>query len=95
MSTENLKGAKTTLEDIIDSTLSQMDSKAADSQEFAAMCDQLEKLHKMKTSERGNRVSADVVATVAANLVGIVLILKFERMDIITSKALGFVKKAM
>lgn len=39
------------------------------------------------------KISPDVLLTVAANLVGIVLILKHEKIDIITSKALNFVLK--
>lgn len=93
MTTINPEGAKITLDDMIDSVLLQMDSKTADANEFVIMCDQLEKLYKMKASERGNRVSADTVVTVAANLVGILTILKFERLDIITSKALNFLPK--
>ena len=53
----------------------------------------LEKLHKMKTAERSSRVSPDTAMTVAANLVGIALIIKHEHVNVITSKALGFVTK--
>lgn len=36
-------------------------------------------------------ISPDTILVVAGNLLGIVLILKHEKIDIITSKALGFV----
>lgn len=36
-------------------------------------------------------ISPDTILVVAGNLLGIVLILKHEKLDIITSKALGFV----
>lgn len=43
--------------------------------------------------ELGNkrRISPDTIAIVAGNLIGIVIILGFERGHIITTKALGFI----
>lgn len=46
-----------------------------------------------KAAEKPNTLSADTIAIVAGNLVGIILILGFERANVITSKALGFVSK--
>ena len=39
------------------------------------------------------KVSPDTLVIVGANLLGIILILKFEQLDIITTKALSFVIK--
>ena len=39
------------------------------------------------------KVSSDTLVIVGANLLGIILILKFEQLDIITTKALSFVIK--
>jgi hypothetical protein len=39
------------------------------------------------------KVSPDTLVIVGANLLGIILILKFEQLDIITTKALSFVMK--
>lgn len=46
-----------------------------------------------KRAELGNkrRISLDTMATIACNLIGIVLILEYERTHVIASKALGFV----
>lgn len=41
----------------------------------------------------GWKVTPDTVLIVLCNLLGIILILKHEKIDIITSKALGFVMK--
>lgn len=41
----------------------------------------------------GWKVTPDTVLIVLCNLLGILLILKHEKIDIITSKALGFVMK--
>lgn len=53
----------------------------------------LASLEKMSDIKKGVRVSKDTQALIVANLVGIVAILAFEKSDIITSKALGFVMK--
>lgn len=47
----------------------------------------LERLTKMRAS----RISPDTIATVSANLAGIIMILTHERAHVIASKALGFV----
>lgn len=39
------------------------------------------------------KISPDTLAVVLCNLVGILLILNHEKIDIVTSKALGFVMK--
>ena len=46
-----------------------------------------------KLSDVKWKFNPDTLLTVAANLFGILLILNFEKMDIIRSKALGFVVK--
>lgn len=65
----------------------------ADSPEFAKMVDQLSKLYELKPKPAKDRISTDTLITVGANLAGIVLILGFEKANVITSKALGFVSK--
>ena len=44
-------------------------------------------------AERNWKINPDTLLIVAANLVGIVLILYFEKFDIVRSKAIGFVLK--
>lgn len=83
------------LDDAIDRLLVEMKSTDPVSDEYGKLVERLDKLHKMKVTDKdnGRRVSADAMLTVGANLAGIVLILGFERAHIITSKALGFVLK--
>lgn len=64
------------------------DDKGSD--KYAKMIDQLTKLHALREK---NRVSKETLATVAANVGGIVAILMHERAHVIVSKAFGFVKK--
>lgn len=65
-----------------------------DSKEYAQILNQLEKV--VKAEEMRNtyrRLKPDTMAQIAANLAGIGLILNFEKIGVITTKALGFVIK--
>ena len=64
-----------------------------ESPEYDRISDQLVKLSEIKTPKSETRVSPDVLATVATNLVGIAMIIHHERANVIASKALGFVQK--
>jgi len=82
---------KTKLEKVVDSILDDMSKYEANSDEYSDMANNLEKLLKAKSYEKQKGISPDTMAIVIGNLIGIVLILKHEKVDIITSKALGFV----
>jgi hypothetical protein len=85
------------LEDTIDSALVELSNHQLDSDEAAAIVVNITKLCEaqatLKSAEKANAVSADIVATVIGNLVGIGMILGYEHVNVITSKALGFVVK--
>jgi len=84
----------THLDEVIDKVLTQMSETNSGAPEFAAMADQLTKLYKLKEIESpSSRVSPDTLAVVMGNLAGILMILNFERVHIVTSKAIGFVLK--
>lgn len=85
---------KTGLEKAIDDVLTDMQGYTSETDEFAKAVDQLDKLYKLKTIDSPERVSPDTLAIIAGNLVGIVLIVGYERANVVTSKALTFVLKA-
>jgi len=87
------KAVKTKLDEAIDLVLSEMQTISSDSDEYAKMIVQLERLYKLKEIDSPKRVSPDTLAIVAGNLAGILLILNFERAGVVTSKALSFVMK--
>lgn len=64
-----------------------------DSEQFDSAVKQLERLHKLLPDNKHKRVSRDVVIAAGANLLGIVLILTYERTNVIATKALGFIVK--
>lgn len=86
---------KTGLDKIIDDLQSEMAGASGDSDEYAKMADQLVKLMELKANIGPKRISADTKATIIANLAGILIIVGHERTHIVTSKALGFVRKLL
>lgn len=81
------------LEKAIDSVLVEMAELESSADEYAKMVDQLVKLYSLKEVDSKKRISPDTLATVAANLIGIILIVGHERVHVVTSKALNFVMK--
>lgn len=63
------------------------------SKEYREITDELVKLHKMKDAETPSPISLDTLATIGANLLGIVMVLKHEQARIITTKAWNNVLK--
>jgi hypothetical protein len=84
----------TSIKELIDVAYTQLYSLEVDTPEYDKVLNQIERLHKLSSREKeGYKVSPDVLVTVLANLAGILLILNYERMQIVTSKALSFVIK--
>lgn len=76
----------------------EVDKAVSDLVKSAEKADDVEKAVRVaceweKSRNKKPRISPDTIAMIAANLVGIVLILGYEKADVITSKALGFVMR--
>jgi hypothetical protein len=84
------------LDAVIEALLKQMAEDDPKTKEYAAMADQLSKLMAMKKEvNSGLTISADTWALIAANLVGILIIVTYEQAGhVITTKALGMLRKA-
>lgn len=65
----------------------------AGSEEYGVALEQLSKLQKIRQEEKPDRVSSDALLAAAVNILGIALIIKHEHVNVITSKALGFIPK--
>lgn len=95
MSSPNTPSADPTINDVIVNLLSEMQGFEGHSDEYAKIVLQLEKLYAIKASEKKRiNVSPDALVAVFGNLAGIGLILNFEKLNVITTKALGFVLKS-
>ncbi len=73
---------------------SDLAGREPDSEEYEKVAVQLSKLLKLKLEiEPNTSVNPDVLFSGAVNLLGILAILHYERVHVVTSKALGFVLK--
>jgi|KBSMisStaDraftv2_1062788.scaffolds.fasta_scaffold29989_5 hypothetical protein len=79
----------TPLEDAVNRALLDLKNHAVGSEEYQKSLDALTKLHKMKKEESPSSVSRDTLVVVAANLVGLAMVIKHERFNTITSRAFG------
>ena len=91
--TNIFKKEKTMLEKEIEAVLLDMKDMDLNSDEYEVALNHLSKLYEIKSKEKKWNVSPDTMAVVVANLLGIILILKHEELNVITSKALNFVIK--
>lgn len=72
------------------------DLKAHDpfSDEYNKTLNQIERLHALRFPKKESRgITADALLGVVSNLLGIGMILGYEKANVITTKALGFVTK--
>lgn len=79
------------LESELESAVLRLKANLLGSDEYAKELAHVERLYEMMDNKSTSRISPDTRATVAANLLGILLILKHEHVNVITSKALSFV----
>ena len=66
----------------------------ADTQEYVKILTSAERVYEMMDNRKPSPVSRETLITVGANILGILLIIKHEDVNVITSKALGFVIRA-
>lgn len=86
---------RSNLEKEIDSLLAVMSTTQPASDEYKTMSENLERLYKAKSleSERKRKVSPDTIAVGMFSIGQMLLLLNYEKMDIVRSKALGFIFK--
>ena len=85
--------SKTILDLEIEALLLEMKNHSRSSSEYKVMVESLTELYKAKEVTLGRQISPDTIAIIAANLLGIGMILGFEKANVVTSKALGFIMK--
>lgn len=82
------------LEEEIARIISELSGLDPNSHEYAQTVEQLEKLDALTCHKVEKKaLSKDALLAAGANLAGILLILNYERIGAVTSKALGFVRK--
>jgi cytoskeletal protein RodZ len=81
------------LDERTDQLLTDLDRVGCTPQQYEEILSMVERLYKLKAQEAPQRVSPDTMLLVAANLVGIALVIRHEQFNVITSKAMSFAIK--
>ncbi|MET0785751.1 MAG: hypothetical protein ABWY25_03520 [Paenisporosarcina sp.] len=89
-----VKEKSSVLDEPIAHILSKMNKVGPESEEYPKLVNQLERLYRLQREPRRSRINPDVMAIVAGNLVGILIIVMYEQKHVVTSKGLGFILKA-
>jgi preprotein translocase subunit Sec61beta len=79
----------TLVESAMERAFEKLGEQSVDSEQYAKTLDGIVKLHKMREEEKSPQVSPDTVLLVGANLLGILLIIRHEHVNVITSRAMG------
>jgi hypothetical protein len=79
------------LESELERALRNLTGHAVNSEEYTKTLSYVERIHELIDEEKSTPVSKDQLLAVGANLLGIVMIIKHEHVNVIASKALSFV----
>lgn len=80
------------LETVIGLVTEELKRSTPGTPEFNTIAEQLERLNKIASTRKSEPWSKNGILAVVANIVGIGAILQHERLHVVTSKAVGFVK---
>ena len=83
----NIFTQKDTLDEVISEVLLEMKHEDPASDRYTAMAKNLETLCKARSSKRTKLPSGDAIMATAANLGGLALILSYEKLGVISTKA--------
>lgn len=87
------KDKRTELKKEIDAVTKRLAETDELSKEYPVLLEYLGKLTEVyaKCNESKKSISPDTIAIIAANIVGILLILNYEKLGVVSSKALAFI----
>jgi hypothetical protein len=87
------KVVNTKLDEVIDRIMQEMDNVGPYSPEYPKLIGHLQRTLALRKSEDKQRVSSDTMAIVLGNLFGILIIVSYEHIHVVTTKALSFILK--
>ena len=82
-----------TFSDLSDQIRMTLDCADPTSPEYTAAVDNLKTIESMKPKKLHQKIDPNVVISAVGSLAGIAAILKFEKVGVIATKALGFIPK--
>ena len=77
----------------VDRILGLMSEMEPSSEDYAKAAESLKTICEARAKKPGFPIDPEVIITAVVNILGIVLILNHERLDVVTSRAISFVKK--
>ena len=77
----------------IERVLAQLAKMDANTEMYKMAVDNLKILHEARSCENKATISMDTIVVAVTNIVGILLVLDYERLHVFTSKAIGFIVK--
>lgn len=86
-------GEMSSLEIVTERAIRELNNHPVGSEEYVRTLDQVVKLHKMREEEKSASVSKDTLIVAGTNLLGIIMIIKHEFLNVITSRALSLILK--
>lgn len=78
----------------IDRVTTQLNEEEVGSEDYEKKLNALSKLQKIKAEGKPDRISRDTLLIVGSNILSILLIIRHEHVNVITSKAMSMVPKA-
>jgi hypothetical protein len=75
----------------INDVIRQLKITNVDDEKYPALVNHLETMMKLRSEETRSKVSPDTMAVVVGNLLGILIIVGYERGHVMVSRGLGFV----
>jgi hypothetical protein len=84
---------RSTLEYQLARAIRDLDNHVIGSRDYLLTMEQVVKLHRMVEEEKSPPISKDTLVIVGANLLGIILIIKHEVVEVISARALNLILK--
>ena len=81
------------VDDLMDTVIARMKKVGPNSEEYPNLMRSLERLKALKTDERRKPLDWNTVVQTLGSLAGVVLVLNFERLGVVSSKAFGWLKR--
>ena len=92
MKIQDLKPKKTKVDEAIDVLFEHLAGADPESDKYGKIVENISRLQKLKEGSK-KTVSPDMLVAVGCNLLGLVLVMDYERLNVIASKAYGMIWK--
>lgn len=90
---QTTKKVKRTIDDEVDRLIDEMKDMKPETPEYEAKVKHVETLCRARSFKASKPVSTDTIIAAATNILGILLIINYENLHVVSTKALGFIAK--